>query len=102
MNLPNSLGYRQFAQQQIHYALGDTGRSFVVGFGVNPPTSPSHRSRYRVVVNPTLQLENNQHFHSSCPNLPATCDWSTYSSSTPNSQTLYGGRILLSNVYAGS
>jgi len=45
MNLPNSLGYRQFAQQQIHYALGDTGRSYVVGFGANSPTRPSHRSR---------------------------------------------------------
>lgn len=29
--------YRNFAKQQIDYALGSTGRSFVVGFGVNPP-----------------------------------------------------------------
>jgi hypothetical protein len=50
LNLPNSLAYRQFAQQQIHYALGDTGRSYVVGFGVNSPTSPSHRSRYFLLI----------------------------------------------------
>lgn len=37
--------YRQWAMCQIHYALGDTGRSFVVGFGVNPPTRPHHRAR---------------------------------------------------------
>lgn len=42
----NPSAYRQLAQQQIHYALGDTGRSFVVGFGVNPPVKPHHASRF--------------------------------------------------------
>ncbi|EFX80604.1 endoglucanase-1,4-beta-glucanase [Daphnia pulex] len=70
----NPLAYRKLAQQQIHYALGDTGRSFVVGFGVNPPVKPHHES-------------------SSCPNRPAVCDWSTYSSTTPNPQTLYGALV---------
>lgn len=42
----NSLAYRKLAQQQIHYALGDTGRSFVCGFGTNPPVRSHHRSRY--------------------------------------------------------
>lgn len=37
--------YRKWAKSQIGYALGDTGRSFVVGFGVNPPTQPHHRGR---------------------------------------------------------
>jgi hypothetical protein len=37
--------YRKWAKSQIGYALGDTGRSFVVGFGVNPPTQPHHRAR---------------------------------------------------------
>ena len=32
-----------FARRQIHYALGDTGRSFVCGFGVNEPKKPHHR-----------------------------------------------------------
>ena len=28
------------------YALGSTGRSFVVGFGENPPQSPHHRTAH--------------------------------------------------------
>ena len=32
-----------FARKQIHYALGDTGHSFVCGFGVDPPEKPHHR-----------------------------------------------------------
>lgn len=41
----NPDAYRAFAKQQINYALGDGGRSFVVGYGENPPTKPHHRSR---------------------------------------------------------
>jgi hypothetical protein len=37
--------YRQFAKKQIDYALGDAGRSFVCGFGYNPPVRPHHASR---------------------------------------------------------
>jgi hypothetical protein len=32
-----------FAQSQMDYCLGKTGRSFVVGYGVNPPTHCHHR-----------------------------------------------------------
>ena len=32
-----------FAETQIHYALGDAGRSYVCGFGNNPPQRPHHR-----------------------------------------------------------
>ena len=32
-----------FAETQIHYALGDAGRSYVCGFGTNPPQRPHHR-----------------------------------------------------------
>lgn len=42
----NSTVYRQFAKNQIGYVLGDSGRSFVVGIGVNPPQSPHHRASY--------------------------------------------------------
>ena len=28
---------------QVNYILGSTGRSFVVGYGVNPPTHCHHR-----------------------------------------------------------
>ncbi|CAL4060236.1 unnamed protein product, partial [Meganyctiphanes norvegica] len=36
--------YRAFAKSQIDFTLGSTGRSFVVGYGVNPPQKPHHRS----------------------------------------------------------
>nr|XP_006817124.1 PREDICTED: endoglucanase 19-like [Saccoglossus kowalevskii] len=36
--------YKEFATQQIHYMLGDGGRSYVVGFGENFPKSPHHRA----------------------------------------------------------
>lgn len=36
--------YIAFAESQCNYALGSTGRSFVVGFGENPPQHPHHRT----------------------------------------------------------
>eukprot|EP00088_Acartia_fossae_P055120 TRINITY_DN64002_c0_g1_i1.p1 TRINITY_DN64002_c0_g1~~TRINITY_DN64002_c0_g1_i1.p1 ORF type:complete len:349 (-),score=72.83 TRINITY_DN64002_c0_g1_i1:55-999(-) len=67
--------YRQFAVNQIHYALGDTGRSYVVGFGVNPPTRPHHRS-------------------SSCPvDANEECGWDDFNSSGPNPNTLWGALV---------
>jgi len=38
--------YREFAKQQVDYALGSTGRSFVVGFGTNPSQRPHHRTAH--------------------------------------------------------
>jgi endoglucanase len=38
--------YKDFAKSQIDYALGSTGRSFVVGFGTNPPKYPHHRNAH--------------------------------------------------------
>lgn len=35
--------YSNFLESQVNYALGSTGRSFVVGYGVNPPKNPHHR-----------------------------------------------------------
>ena len=32
-----------YGLQQINYMLGDSGRSFVVGFGENPPQRPFHK-----------------------------------------------------------
>ena len=37
---------RDFAKSQLDYILGDTGRSFVVGFGVNPPTRVYHKESF--------------------------------------------------------
>lgn len=36
--------YLDFCASQVDYALGSTGRSFVAGFGVNPPEHPHHRT----------------------------------------------------------
>jgi len=38
--------YKEFAKKQVDYALGSTGRSFVVGFGKNPPRNPHHRTAH--------------------------------------------------------
>ncbi|XP_006813667.1 uncharacterized protein LOC100373202 [Saccoglossus kowalevskii] len=70
----NAETYRQFAKDQLHYILGDSGRSYVCGFGNNPPVYPHHRS-------------------SSCPDLPANCNWGTFNSLDPNPQVLYGAMV---------
>ncbi len=36
--------YTEFCEKQVNYALGNSGRSFVVGFGENPPEHPHHRT----------------------------------------------------------
>lgn len=40
----NTETYRTFSKTQIDYMLGDTGRSFVCGYGWNPPVQPHHRA----------------------------------------------------------
>lgn len=62
-------------KRQLGYILGDTGRSFVVGYGKNPPTQPHHRS-------------------SSCPSpITAECSWDAFNNKGPNPQTLYGALV---------
>ena len=63
------------AQSQIDYALGSTGRSFVVGFGVNPPQEPHHRG-------------------STCP-LPqdGSCGWDQAKYHGPSAHILYGALV---------
>lgn len=72
--------YRAFAKSQLDYMLGDAGRSFVVGYGYNPPQRPHHAA-------------------SSCPNLPATCDWSAFSAPGPNPQVLNGALVGGPDIY---
>lgn len=43
--------YMDFAKSQADYTLGSTGRSFVCGFGVNPPENPHHRTAHGSWVN---------------------------------------------------
>ncbi|MDF2871460.1 MAG: Cellulose 1,4-beta-cellobiosidase [Anaerocolumna sp.] len=38
--------YKTFAKQQVDYALGSAGRSYVVGYGENSPTRPHHRTAH--------------------------------------------------------
>ncbi|XP_061163624.1 endoglucanase 4-like [Saccostrea echinata] len=66
--------YRHWARTQIGYALGDSGRSFVVGFGTNPPKRPHHRS-------------------SSCPSRPSPCSFADQQQPGPNPHTLYGALV---------
>ena len=65
--------YNEFAKGQIDYMLGDSGRSYVVGFGNNPPQKPHHRS-------------------SSCPET-GPCGWDQFNSQSPNPQVLYGALV---------
>lgn len=64
----------QFVRDQIGYILGDTGRSYVIGFGNNPPKKPHHRG-------------------SSCPDRPDVCDWNAYNSPNDNPQELTGALV---------
>jgi len=70
----NAAENRQFAKNQIGYILGDTGRSFVVGIGVNPPLKPHHRA-------------------ASCPDAPAGCDYWAFQSPAANPHILTGALV---------
>ncbi|XP_042224634.1 endoglucanase E-4-like [Homarus americanus] len=67
---------REWAEGQINYMLGSFSHSFVLGFGVDPPSRPHHRS-------------------SSCPIPPESCikdNWG-YAHPGPNFHTLYGALV---------
>ncbi|KAK6176878.1 hypothetical protein SNE40_015093 [Patella caerulea] len=66
--------YRAWAMSQIHYALGDTGFSYVIGFGDKYPLRPHHRS-------------------ASCPWSPAPCSPNTVHRPQPSVHTLYGALV---------
>ncbi|XP_037094013.1 endoglucanase 15-like [Pollicipes pollicipes] len=70
----NPDSYRQMAEQQLNYIFGDSGRSYVVGFGNNPPVRAHHAG-------------------ASCPNAPAPCSWDQLNSPNPNPQVLYGALV---------
>nr|XP_039260058.1 uncharacterized protein LOC120336441 [Styela clava] len=72
--LPRHKTYLNWAKKQIGLILGDDGRSYVVGFGVNPPKRAHHSS-------------------SNCPPYPERCDWTTYHSPKPNHYVLYGAIV---------
>lgn len=66
--------YLAFARQQIDYMLGDSGRSFVVGLGHNPPKQPYHAA-------------------SSCPSRPVACGWDAFRKKDDNPQILFGALV---------
>ncbi|MCR5654486.1 MAG: glycoside hydrolase family 9 protein [Lachnospiraceae bacterium] len=43
--------YWEFAESQANYALGSSGRSYVVGFGEDPPKHPHHRTAQGSLTN---------------------------------------------------
>ncbi|ESO99454.1 hypothetical protein LOTGIDRAFT_113537 [Lottia gigantea] len=66
--------YRKWAMSQIHYALGDTGLSYVIGFGDKYPLRPHHRS-------------------ASCPWPPAPCSPNVVHRPQASVHTLYGALV---------
>nr|CAB3266402.1 endoglucanase 19-like [Phallusia mammillata] len=65
--------YRKFAEDQLDYILGKTGKSFVIGYGNPYPTQPHHRA-------------------SSC-SLAGSCGWDSFHSTAPNPQLLIGAMV---------
>ena len=53
--------YKAFAKQQIDYALGSSGRSFVVGYGENSPKNPHHRTAHGSYTNNIGDPADNRH-----------------------------------------
>ncbi|TYQ16523.1 UNVERIFIED_CONTAM: Highly conserved protein containing a thioredoxin domain [Acetivibrio alkalicellulosi] len=53
--------YEDFARTQVDYALGSSGRSYVVGFGNNPPQRPHHRTSHGAWAD--TQREPDYHRH---------------------------------------
>lgn len=55
--------YRSFGERQINYILGDNPRnsSYVVGFGVNPPRRPHHRTAHGAWYNDINFPPDNRH-----------------------------------------
>ena len=62
-----------FAEQQMNYALGDAGHSYVCGFGSSPPERPHHRA-------------------ASCPD-SGPCGWDYYYSGAANPHVLTGALV---------
>jgi hypothetical protein len=66
--------YECWALSQLRYMLGDSGRSYVVGYGKHFPTQPHQRA-------------------ASCPNAPAGCNYLQLHSPDPNPHVLVGALV---------
>lgn len=67
-------GYECWAVLQVGYLLGDSGKSYVVGYGEDPPKQPRHQG-------------------ASCPDSPAECSAINESIDEPNPQVLVGALV---------
>ncbi|KAG8966290.1 hypothetical protein FRC03_012192 [Tulasnella sp. 419] len=67
MTYAKTIGYQQpnatkaitYAAQQLNYALGDCGRSWVVGFGKDSPLRPYHKSSYNSFIDYPMRGKDN-------------------------------------------
>ena len=59
LKLPKAGSYFTYAQKQLNYLLGDTGRSYVVGFGRNSPKRPHHRQAILAFCHYLLPISGN-------------------------------------------
>ena len=73
--------YTAYADQQIGYMLGDSGRSYVVGFGNNFPKQPHHKA-------------------AACKSPPAECSWSTFNDVSQDNPHQLNGALVGGPKYA--
>ncbi len=79
--------YRDFAVRQIRYMLGDNpnGRSYVVGFGNNPPRNPHHRASHGSTTNDIQSPAKNRFvLHGALVGGPSAPDDDAYSDDRSN------------------
>lgn len=72
--------YECWGMLQIRYMLGDSGRSYVVGYGKNYPKRVHHRG-------------------ATCPDSPSTCGWEIYNSKVGNRHVLHGALVGGPDIY---
>lgn len=75
------LALRTFASQQINYILGDTGISYVVGFGPNSVKIPYHKSSYNSFIEYPMRGK------------PFDAQREDFESGTPQRFILYGALV---------
>jgi endoglucanase len=73
--------YSCWARSQIKYILGDCGRSYVAGYGSNPPTHVHHRGASCLLETGGLGS-----------NTP-TCDYNDFNLATANPNIIYGALV---------
>ena len=73
--------------------LGDSGRSYVIGFDQSYPQGPHHRCMYVAYSYSYNTVKLILIFSSSCPSRLQTCNWDLYNSLQANPQLLIGALV---------